>query len=134
MIRLFNYHYSRVYSYFSKGDAAPVFSTFAFILVFGFFNILTLVDIIVSVGAGVKITMPTFEGFKRIYLMLVILAIYSVFHYIFVSKKKHINILKEAQGETSKQFIVRYYVLLYVVSTIAFFVLSLWLRQVIRGF
>lgn len=134
MDRLFNYHYRRVYSYYAKGDAVPVFSTFTFILVFGFFNILTLIDLIFSVGMGIKITMRTFDGFERIYLLLIIGAMYGIFHYLFIVKKRHSIILASEREESSGQLTKKYYLLLYVICTIAFFVLELWLRQVTRGF
>lgn len=134
-MRLFRYYYYSVFNYFFNGSSIPFFQTFAVIIVFAFFNVLTLLNLIFSIGFGIKITLPVGSGIKWFLPVLIILPLFALFYYYFKKLKSHETIMKQFQNESSRQkYLSRLFVIIYFISSIALFVFVLWLRQQIRHY
>lgn len=135
IMRLFRYYYFRVFSYFSNGSSIPFFQTFALIIIFALFNVLTLLNLIFPVGFGIKMTLPVGSGIKWFLPVLIILPLFALFYYYFEKLKSHEKILKQFQNESSRQkYLSGLIVIIYFIGSIAFFILALWLRQQIRHY
>src|SRR6476661_2724839 len=133
-MKALKYYYYRMFKYYKNGDSIPYFSTFSTISVFAFFNLLTIFSLLETI-IGQKFSLPEINGFKRLWLILIIIPLYIIYQQYFVKKGHHNQILKEFANETKKQKRLSiFYTIMYFVFTIVVFFFSLWIRQRIAGF
>ncbi len=132
---LLRYYYYRLYSYFSNGDAIPFFSTFLVIMVFACFNLVTLIDIVFSLIFRYKVVLPVFGGYGQLWYLLIIIPAYMLYHYYLKDLENHGKIIEEFKTETKRQRLISsIWVTMYFVGSIGLFILTLWLREKIRGY
>ena len=135
MTYIIRYYYFRLYSYFADGDRVPFFSTFLVLTAFGYFNLITIINSILSLWLNIRFTMPVFKGWNILWLILAIACCWLVLQHYFKRLGHHDKIIDEFKNENSKQkAISKLLVLLYLLITIASFFTVLWLRQRLRGF
>jgi hypothetical protein len=134
-MRLLKYYYFRLYSYYSKGDSVPFLSTFLVVFIFAFFNFLSLLALVAIISKE-KFTLPVVEkGTGRLWPLLIVLPLFGLLIYLFKKKGYHDIILEEFRNETSRQkFLSKLFVILYFISSIALFVIALFLRERIAGY
>ena len=131
MISFFKYYYYRMFNYFSDGSSIPLFRAFAIMFVFAYFNLAALSTLIFSVGLNVRFNLPV-EGF---WPLIIIVPSFALFYYFLKRYDLHNLIFEKYSTETKRQKIVRgRLVIFYFICSILFFVLALWIRQVVRGY
>lgn len=134
-MKAFDHIYYRLYRYYENDRSSPMFSTFASLLVFAYFNFISLLDLIFAVGMGVKIHYFVGKGITRFWPVLLMAPLFILFRYYLKNKGNHERILNrfkdESKAERRKS---RVFVFLYFTGSIALFVGVLWLRDVIRGY
>jgi len=135
MKKNFDYYYFRLYKYYSNGDVIPQFSTLTTIFVFLFFNITSLMDLIFGVILGEKITLPTKQTHGYWWSLFLLLPHYLLFHYYLNVRGCHFRILEKFKNETPTEKRLSIIItILYFIFSIIFFVFTLYLRQLIRGY
>jgi len=133
-MKILKYYYYRIYKYFEKGDAVPFFSTFLVIIVFLYFNLITLLEFI-GILIGFSFKLLVIGGVWKFWPIIFILPIFGLFYYCLKSRGNHESIIKEFEGESRKQFILSSLIaILYFIISIGLFVGSLWLREKVRGY
>gem|GEM_PF-1193176 len=134
-MNFFKYYYYRMFSYFSDGSSIPLFRTFAIMIVFAYFNLLALFTLVFSVGLGVRLTLPIGEGVRWFWPFVFIVPLFVLFHYRLKRSGLHALIFEEYSKETRRQKVNGgWIVILYFTGSILLFILTLWLRQAIRGY
>jgi len=135
MIDFLKYYYFRMYSYFSGSSSIPVFRTFAIMFIFTYFNVLSLFTLIVSVVSNIKFTLPEGTGMMWFWPLLFVVPLFALFYYRLKYCGLHDLIIEEYSGQTKKQRLSGgWRIVVYFIASVLFFVLSLWLRQIIRGY
>lgn len=135
MIQFFKYYYFRMFSYFSDGSSIPIFRTFSIMFVFAYFNLLTFSILIFSVGFNVKLTLQVGSGITWFWPVIFIVPLFALFYHRLKWRGLHDLIFKEYSNETKKEKTNGgWTVVTYFISSMLFFVLALWLRQVVRGY
>lgn len=130
----FKYYYFRVFSYFLTGTEIPFFRTFVVIFLFAFFNFLTIMNVVFTLGRGKKITLPVGTGINWFLPLLIILPLFAIFFYYLKNLGGHKIIMEEFQKETSKQrFLGGLLIILFLIGSMGLFILTLWLRQKYRN-
>lgn len=134
-MRALRYYYYRIYTYYSKGDPNPSLKTFIVIFVGAFFNFLTLASAM-SIILKIRFTFFAVEkGAGRLWPLLFLLPLYGLFTYYFRKLEYHGKIIREFSDETRIQkYRSGLFVILYFVTTIILFVVSLWIRQKANGY
>lgn len=134
-MKFFKYYYFRLFSYFSTGTEIPFFRTFAVIFLFAFFNFLTIMNAVSILGKGKKTPLTVSTEINWFLPLLIILPLFSIFFYYLKNLGGHKIIIEEFQKETSKQrFLGGLLIILYLIGSIALFILTLWLRQKYRNY
>ena len=133
-MKILKCYYFRLYSYYSKG-AVPFLSTFLVIAFMAFFNLLTLLSLF-STLFNVKLTFSISENWiARLWPLYFLMPIFAVFYYCFMTRGYHDKVLTEFKDETPNQkFKGNLLVIAYFIGSMTSFVLSLWIRDKIRGF
>ena len=92
-------------------------------------------DLIFSVILGEKITLPTKQTHGYWWSLFLFLPYYLLFHYYLYIRGYHFRILEKFENETPKEKRLNIIItILYFIFSIIFFVSTLYLRQLIRGY
>ena len=135
MVKFFKYFYFRMFSYFSDSSSIPLFRTFAIMFVFAYFNLLAIYTLIFSVVLNTNFTPPLGSGIRWFWPIILILPLFILFYYRLERRGLHDLIFVEYLNETKKQKAKGgRCVIFYFIGSILFFVLTLWLREVVRGY
>ena len=131
----FTYLYYRMYKYYDTGRDLPLFSTFVVLFVFGYFNMMSLFDLIFAVGVGLKYKYYVGKGIYRFWPLLAGTPLYMLFHYYMIKLGNHERIFDrfkdESRIESRRNGVL---VVLYFIGSIGLLIGVLWLRQVVRGY
>jgi hypothetical protein len=133
-MRLLKYYYYHVYTYYSK-EPAPLLKVFAVSFVGVFFNFLTIASFL-SIILKTRFTFFVVgQGIGRLWPLLFLLPSYGIFLYYFKNIGYHERIMKAFSNEQSNQKPRGgVLVILYFVSSIALFPLSLYIRIKVEGY
>jgi len=132
-MKSFQYYYYRLFKYFADGSDIPIFKAFAVIFIFALFNVLTVCAVISLFFVDEKIIMPQSEN--RFWLLILVIPCYGIYYYYLRILDKHEYILNKFSNETiEKRNLNGFRIIGYLIASIVLFVLSLWLRQKIRGY
>lgn len=135
MENFFKYYYFRIFNYFSDSSSIPLFRTFAVMFVFAYFNLLALSTLIFSVVLNIKITLPVGSEVRWFWPLIFIVPLFVLFYSRLKRSGLHNLIFEEYSEETKRQKVNGgWNIILYFISSILLFVLTLWLRQVVRGY
>jgi len=133
-MKIVRYYYYRVYKYFEKGDAVPFFSTFLVIILFLYFNLITLINFM-GILMGFDFTLPVVGGMGKFWPLIFIIPLFALFYVCLKKQGIHDRILEEFQEETKKKRISSgLMTILYFIASIGLSVASLWIREKIRGY
>lgn len=132
---LFSYYYFRMYKYYSNGGNIPQFRTLTTITVFFLLNILTLFTLVFDIILGKNIILPTRETHGYFWSLIPICLLLLLLYYYLNVRGYHFRIMEQFENETKKAkkrsgiLTIAYFVL-----SFGFFVLILYLRQIIRKY
>lgn len=131
---MLKYYYCRVYKYFEKGDAVPFFSTFLVIVLFLYFNLITILEFL-GILIGFNFKLPVVDGVGKFWPVIFILPFFALFYFFLKRRGFHEKIIQEFSEESrNKRNLSALITILYFISSIGLFVVSLWFREKIRGY
>lgn len=136
-MREIRYFYYRLYKYYSTGKTPPFISVFCAIFGVLIFNFYTLSNLAVIIFNFRLIDVRTFKGGTIGYLWVLVLVVplYFVFDHFIRKKGLHERIMEEFKCESKKACrISKAMSVLYILLSIGCFFLTLWLRDIIRGY
>lgn len=131
----FTYYYFRIFCYFSDSSSIPLFRTFAVMFTFAYFNLLALVTLLFSVGLNVRLTFPVGRGIGWFWPFIFIVPLFVLFRSRLKKSGLHDSIFEKYSNETRRQKVKGgWIVVLYFIGSTLLIILTLWLRQAIRGY
>lgn len=131
------YFYYRLYEYYSSGRTPPFVSVFIAFLGVLIFNCYTLSNLTAIIFDFKLINIKTFKGGSLGYLwpLLLIVLLYFFFDLFFRKKGYHERIMEEFKSESKKaRRISKVLSIFFIVLSIGCFFLTLWLRDITRGY
>lgn len=132
---LFSYYYFRLYKYYSNGGSIPQFRSLTTITVFFLFNILTLFTLFFDIILDKNIKLPTRETHGYFWPLIPIFPFLLFFYYYLNIRGYHFRIMEQFENETKKakkQSTIL--TVAYFVFSLSFFILMLYIRQIIRKY
>jgi hypothetical protein len=132
-MRLLKYYYYHVYTFYSK-EPEPLLKVFAVSFIGVFFNFLTIASFL-SIVLKTKFTFFVGQGIGSLWPLLFLIPSYGIFSYYFKNIGNHERIMDAFRNKQPNQkprgggFVI-----LYFVSSIALFPLSLYILSKVEGF
>lgn len=136
-MKAIRYFYYRLYEYYSTGRTPAFISVFCAIFGVLIFNFYTMSNLSIVIFNFKLIDIQTFKGGEIGYLwpLLLLIPLYYVFDFFVRKQGLHERILEEYKNESKKaRRISKAISVLYIIFSIGCFFLTLWLRDITRGF